>query len=112
MDSVYLQLPEWHSLTRAKWAAEIRVGGPPWGPKFVKPKAQCGNHIQDHIIFSQKEETGVDIVDCFGDLYICRIVDPSDPSTLYLTQPDEKERIPTAPVYAPNYGEDEVYEPL
>eukprot|EP00798_Chlamydomonas_sp_ICE-L_P008155 gene8155-1408_t len=37
-------------------------------------------------------------------------VDPNDPSTIYLSQPvDESLRLPTAPKYAANYGEDESY---
>lgn len=37
-------------------------------------------------------------------------VDPSDPSKIILTQPADADRIPSAPVYAPNFGEEEVYE--
>ena len=40
-------------------------------------------------------------------------VDPSDPTTLFLTQPVEDEhRIQSRPVYAPEYGRDEAYEPM
>jgi hypothetical protein len=41
------------------------------------------------------------------------LVDPSDPSKIFLTQPvGEADRLPEAPVYASNYGQDEVYEPM
>lgn len=40
-------------------------------------------------------------------------VDPNDPSTVYLTQPvDNSQRLNQQPVYAPNYGVDERYEPM
>ncbi|KXZ56958.1 hypothetical protein GPECTOR_1g864 [Gonium pectorale] len=42
-------------------------------------------------------------------------VDPADPSTVYLAerQPvDESARLASAPRYAANYGQDEVYEPM
>lgn len=39
-------------------------------------------------------------------------VDPSDPSKLVLTQPAQGQEAPSAPVYAANFGEDEVYESL
>jgi hypothetical protein len=39
----------------------------------------------------------------------CRLVDPSDPSKIFLTQPvSDEDRLPSAPVYASNYGQDEV----
>lgn len=42
-----------------------------------------------------------------------RFVDPSDPSTVYLTQPtSEEQRLNYTPAYAPNYGQDEKYEPM
>lgn len=45
------------------------------------------------------------------DTVATAFVDPSDPSRIFLTQPhDESDRIPTAPAYAPNYGQDEIYE--
>ena len=47
-------------------------------------------------------------------LHLCRFVDPSDPSKLYLAQPSgpaASER-PSAPKYAPNYGVDEDYEDM
>ena len=39
--------------------------------------------------------------------WLClRFVDPSDPSKVLLTSPvPESQRIPTAPVYAPNYNQ-------
>ena len=42
------------------------------------------------------------------------LVDPSDPTKLYLTQPavPQEQPLPSAPVYAANYGEDETYESL
>jgi WW domain-binding protein 2 len=41
------------------------------------------------------------------------LVDPNDPTRLYLTQPvGEDARLSEAPVYAANYGADEEYEPL
>ena len=42
------------------------------------------------------------------------IVDPSDPTKLYLTQPavPREQPLPSAPLYAANYGEDEVYESI
>ncbi|MEW5302031.1 MAG: hypothetical protein WDW36_004843 [Sanguina aurantia] len=40
-------------------------------------------------------------------------IDPADPSTIYLTNPtDECQRLPSAPMYAANYGEDEKYQPI
>ena len=39
-------------------------------------------------------------------------VDPSDPSKLVLTQPAHESTAPSAPVYAANFGEDEVYEDM
>ena len=43
-----------------------------------------------------------------------RFVDPNDPSTVYLAQQpvDESQRLASAPRYAANYGQDEVYEPM
>lgn len=46
------------------------------------------------------------------DTVATAFVDPSDPSKIILTQPEQHDRIPTAPVYAPNYGKDEVYESI
>ena len=42
------------------------------------------------------------------------LVDPSDPTKLYLTQPvtSQQHDLPSAPVYATNYGEDEQYESM
>ena len=40
------------------------------------------------------------------------LVDPNDPSKLMLTQPASSASAPPAPVYAPNFGEDEVYEDM
>lgn len=41
------------------------------------------------------------------------LVDPNDPTQLFLTQPvGEDARLPDRPVYAANYGADEKYEPL
>ena len=40
------------------------------------------------------------------------LVDPNDPSKLMLTQPASTASAPLAPVYAPNFGEDEVYEDM
>jgi hypothetical protein len=41
------------------------------------------------------------------------LVDPSDPSKIFLTQPvSDEDRLPSAPVYASNYGQDEAYEPM
>lgn len=48
--------------------------------------------------------------DAIADTVATAFVDPSDPSKIILTQPDQADRIPTAPTYAANYGEDEVYE--
>ena len=40
-------------------------------------------------------------------------VDPNDPTHIFLTQPVGPEtRLPNAPVYAANYGEDEAYAPM
>ncbi|GFR40704.1 hypothetical protein Agub_g1297 [Astrephomene gubernaculifera] len=42
-------------------------------------------------------------------------VDPADPSTIYLAERQpvgEEQRLPEAPRYAANYGEDEVYESM
>jgi WW domain-binding protein 2 len=40
-------------------------------------------------------------------------VDPNDPTKLFLTQPvGIEQRLPTAPVYASNYGANEAYEPM
>ncbi|KAF6256827.1 hypothetical protein COO60DRAFT_1527353 [Scenedesmus sp. NREL 46B-D3] len=40
-------------------------------------------------------------------------VDPSDPSTIYLSQPAaESQRLQYQPTYAPNYGRDEKYQPM
>jgi hypothetical protein len=40
-------------------------------------------------------------------------VDPNDPSTIYLSQPAaESQRLQYQPAYAPNYGQDEKYEPM
>eukprot|EP00882_Tetradesmus_deserticola_P002287 GHRQ01002441.1.p1 GENE.GHRQ01002441.1~~GHRQ01002441.1.p1 ORF type:complete len:213 (+),score=79.22 GHRQ01002441.1:234-872(+) len=40
-------------------------------------------------------------------------VDPNDPSTVYLSQPAaESQRLQYQPTYAPNYGQDEKYEPM
>lgn len=45
------------------------------------------------------------------DTVATAFVDPSDPSKIFLTQPhNDDDRIPTAPAYAPNYGQEEVYE--
>jgi hypothetical protein len=42
-----------------------------------------------------------------------RFVDPNDPSTIYLSQPAaESQRLQYQPTYAPNYGQDEKYEPM
>ena len=40
------------------------------------------------------------------------LVDPNDPSKLVLTQPSSESPAPSAPVYAANFGEDEVYEAM
>ena len=47
-------------------------------------------------------------------LWLCRFVDPSDPSKLYLAQPTEPAASdrPSAPKYASNYGIDETYEAM
>mmetsp|Transcript_11824 Transcript_11824/g.35409 ORF Transcript_11824/g.35409 Transcript_11824/m.35409 type:complete len:217 (-) Transcript_11824:160-810(-) len=48
-----------------------------------------------------------------SSLVATAIVDPSDPSKIFLTQPvDESRRLPSTPVYASNYGTDEKYEPM
>lgn len=40
-------------------------------------------------------------------------VDPNDPTRIFLTQPVGPEtRLPNAPVYAANYGQDEEYAPM
>ena len=40
-------------------------------------------------------------------------VDPNDPTCVFISQPvPEAQRLDHAPVYATNYGKDEVYEPL
>ncbi len=40
-------------------------------------------------------------------------MDPSDPSTVYLSQPaQESQRLPDRPKYAANYGQEEVYEDM
>ncbi|GIL86766.1 hypothetical protein Vretimale_15646 [Volvox reticuliferus] len=51
--------------------------------------------------------------DYVTDLVSRAFVDPHDPSTIYLAQQpvDESQRLASAPRYAANYGEDEVYEP-
>lgn len=42
---------------------------------------------------------------------MCRFVDPSDPSKLFLAQPTEAvSQRPEAPKYAANFGADEAYE--
>lgn len=42
-------------------------------------------------------------------VFLCRLVDPSDPSKIFLTHPvGEEDRLPEAPVYASNFGQDEV----
>jgi hypothetical protein len=47
------------------------------------------------------------------DACLCRFVDPNDPSTIYLSQPAaESQRLQYQPAYAPNYGQDEKYEPM
>ncbi len=47
------------------------------------------------------------------DTVATAFVDPSDPSKIFLTQPhSDDDRIPTAPAYATNYGQDEVYEDI
>ena len=44
---------------------------------------------------------------------VCRFVDPSDPSKLFLAQPTETvSQRPEAPKYAANFGVDEAYESL
>lgn len=48
-----------------------------------------------------------------SDLVATAFVDPADPSQIYLTQPlDDSDQLPSAPVYASNYGSDERYEPM
>ena len=50
--------------------------------------------------------------DNIKDTVATAFVDPSDPSKIILTQPAQENRIPTAPVYAPNYGREEAYEDM
>eukprot|EP00882_Tetradesmus_deserticola_P017096 GHRQ01018294.1.p1 GENE.GHRQ01018294.1~~GHRQ01018294.1.p1 ORF type:complete len:140 (+),score=22.14 GHRQ01018294.1:76-495(+) len=46
-------------------------------------------------------------------VFLFRFVDPNDPSTVYLSQPAaESQRLQYQPTYAPNYGQDEKYEPM
>lgn len=48
-----------------------------------------------------------------SSLVATALVDPSDPSKIFLTQPvGDADRLPEAPVYASNYGQDEKYEPM
>ena len=43
----------------------------------------------------------------------CRFIDPSDPSTVFLTQPvGEEQRRADMPRYAANYGQEEKYEDM
>ena len=53
--------------------------------------------------------SGDQLSSCVQDCHKCRLVDPSDPSKIFLTQPvSDEDRLPSAPVYASNYGHDEV----
>lgn len=48
------------------------------------------------------------------DTVATAFVDPNDPTKILLTEPVNSTRHskPSAPAYAPNYGEDEVYEDM